>query len=54
VGGQLVCSFSSAQGERFIAVSGDSISMVDIAELLGARLGVEARRVPIFSCRIGW
>ena len=36
----------SAKGERFIAVSGDSISMVDIARMLRARLGVAARRVP--------
>jgi dihydroflavonol-4-reductase len=36
----------SAQGERFIAVSGDSISMVDIARMLRARLGASAGRVP--------
>ena len=39
----------SAKGERFIAVSGDSISMVDIARMLRARLGVSARRVPRFQ-----
>jgi nucleoside-diphosphate-sugar epimerase len=36
----------SAKGERFIAVSGDCISMVDIAKMLKARLGDSARRVP--------
>jgi dihydroflavonol-4-reductase len=39
----------SAKGERFIAVSGDSISMVEIARLLRSRLGVSARRVPRFQ-----
>src|SRR5579863_10284019 len=39
----------SAKGERFIAVSGESISMVDIARMLRARLGVSARRVPRFQ-----
>jgi dihydroflavonol-4-reductase len=39
----------SANGERFIAVSGDSVSMVDIARMLRARLGVSARRVPRFQ-----
>jgi nucleoside-diphosphate-sugar epimerase len=36
----------AAKGERFIAVSGDAISMVDIARILRARLGTSARRVP--------
>jgi nucleoside-diphosphate-sugar epimerase len=35
-----------AKGERFIAVSGDSISMVEIAKMLRARLGASARGVP--------
>lgn len=39
----------AAKGERFIAVSGDSISMVDIARMLRARLGVSAKRVPRFQ-----
>lgn len=39
----------SANGERFIAVSGDSISMVDIARILRARLGSAARGVPRFQ-----
>ena len=38
-----------AKGERFIAVSGDSISMVDIARMLRARLGASAKRVPRFQ-----
>jgi len=40
---------ASANGERFIAVSGDSISMVDIARMLRARFGDSARRVPRFT-----
>ena len=36
----------SAKGERFIAVSGDAISMVNIAEMLRARPGESAKRVP--------
>jgi dihydroflavonol-4-reductase len=39
----------SAKGERFIAVSGDSISMVEIARMIRARLGVAAKRVPRFQ-----
>ncbi len=39
----------SAAGERFIAVSGDSISMVDIARILRARFGASAKRVPRFQ-----
>jgi nucleoside-diphosphate-sugar epimerase len=36
----------AAKGERFIAVSGDAISMVDIARILRMRLGASARKVP--------
>jgi nucleoside-diphosphate-sugar epimerase len=36
----------AAKGERFIAVTGDAISMVDIARILRARLGASARKVP--------
>jgi nucleoside-diphosphate-sugar epimerase len=39
----------AARGERFIAVSGNSISMVDIARMLRARLGAAASRVPRFQ-----
>jgi dihydroflavonol-4-reductase len=39
----------AARGERFIAVSGNSISMVDIARMLRARLGGAASRVPRFQ-----
>jgi nucleoside-diphosphate-sugar epimerase len=35
-----------AGGERFIAVSGDFMSMVEIAQVLRHRLGEKARRVP--------
>jgi nucleoside-diphosphate-sugar epimerase len=36
----------AANGERFIASSGDLMSMLDIARLLKARLGDAARKVP--------
>jgi dihydroflavonol-4-reductase len=36
----------AAKGERFIAVTGDAISMVDIARILRSRLGASARKVP--------
>jgi len=35
-----------ARGERFLAVAGDFMSMLDIAKVLKARLGTAARRVP--------
>jgi nucleoside-diphosphate-sugar epimerase len=35
-----------AKGERFIASAGDTISMLDIAKILRARMGAAARRVP--------
>ncbi len=36
----------AARGERFLAVAGDFLSMVDIARALKSRLGEAARRVP--------
>jgi dihydroflavonol-4-reductase len=36
----------AAKGERFIAVSGGVMSMLDIATVLKARLGDAARKVP--------
>jgi dihydroflavonol-4-reductase len=36
----------AAKGERFIAVSGDVMSMLDIAKVLKARMGDAARKVP--------
>ena len=36
----------AAKGERFIAVSGDAMSMLDMAIVLRARLGDAARKVP--------
>jgi nucleoside-diphosphate-sugar epimerase len=36
----------AAKGERFIAVSGDVMSMLDIAHALKARLGEKANKVP--------
>jgi len=36
-----------AKGERFLAVAGDFMSMLEIARLLKARLGDSAKRVPV-------
>ncbi len=36
----------AAKGERFLAVSGDFMSILDIAHVLKARMGAAARRVP--------
>jgi nucleoside-diphosphate-sugar epimerase len=36
----------AARGERFLAVAGDFLSILDIAKVLKARLGASARRVP--------
>jgi dihydroflavonol-4-reductase len=36
----------AAKGERFLAVAGDFLSMVDIARMLRRRMGASARRVP--------
>ena len=36
----------AAKGERFLAISGDFMSMVDMAKLLKARMGTTAKRVP--------
>ena len=35
-----------AQGERFIAISGEALSMLDIAKVLKSRLGEAAKKVP--------
>ncbi|HEX4079232.1 MAG TPA: aldehyde reductase [Rhizomicrobium sp.] len=37
----------AAKGERFLAVSGDFMSILDMAKVLKARLGAAARRVPL-------
>ncbi len=36
----------AARGERFLAVAGDFLSILDIARVLKSRLGASARRVP--------
>ncbi len=38
-----------AKGERFLAVAGDFVSMLQIAKVLKARMGAAARRVPTFQ-----
>jgi len=36
----------AAKGERFLAVAGDFLSMLDIAKILKSRMGASAKRVP--------
>jgi nucleoside-diphosphate-sugar epimerase len=36
----------AARGQRFLAVAGDFMSMLDVAEVLKSRLGPSAKRVP--------
>ena len=36
----------AAKGERFLAVAGDFLTLLDIAKILKARMGTSARRVP--------
>jgi len=36
----------AAKGERFLAVAGDFLSMLEIAKILKARMGASAKRVP--------
>jgi len=36
----------AAKGERFLAISGDTLSMLDLAKVLKSRMGAAARRVP--------
>jgi nucleoside-diphosphate-sugar epimerase len=36
----------AAKGERFIAVAGDAVSMLDMAKILKARMGDAAKKVP--------
>jgi dihydroflavonol-4-reductase len=36
----------AAKGERFLAVAGDSMSMLEIAKVLKSRMGEYAKRVP--------
>ena len=39
-------SHPDAKGERFLAVAGDFLSILDIAKVLKSRMGASARRVP--------
>jgi nucleoside-diphosphate-sugar epimerase len=41
----------AAEGERFLAVAGDFLSMLDIAKILKARMGAAAKRVPTRQLR---
>lgn len=44
----------AAKGERFIPMGGKSMSMLEIAKVLRARMGKAGRRVPGCNCPIGW
>jgi len=44
---------AAAKGERFLAVAGDFMLMVDIAKVLKARMGASAEKVPTGNCPIG-
>jgi dihydroflavonol-4-reductase len=39
----------AAKGERFLALAGDFMSVLDIAKVLKARMGASAKRVPTFQ-----
>jgi nucleoside-diphosphate-sugar epimerase len=39
----------AARGERFLAIAGDFLSMLDIAKVLKRRMGASARRVPTWQ-----
>ena len=39
----------AAKGERFLAVAGDFMSILDIAKVLKARMGRSAKRVPAWQ-----
>ncbi len=41
--------YPAASGQRFIAVAGDTLSLLDVAKLLRQRLGPAARKVPRFQ-----
>jgi nucleoside-diphosphate-sugar epimerase len=36
----------AAKGQRFLAVAGDFVSMLDIAKMLKSRMGASAKRLP--------
>ena len=40
---------AAAKGERFLAVAGDFMSILDIAKVLKTRMGAQAKRVPTFQ-----
>jgi nucleoside-diphosphate-sugar epimerase len=45
----LAMTHPTAAGERFLAVAGNSMTFLDVAQLLKARLGAAAKRVPARS-----
>ena len=44
----------AAKGERFIAVAGETLSILDIAKVLRRTMGASAARVPRWRRPIGW
>lgn len=45
----LAMTHPAANGERFLATSGDSLWLIDIAKVLRKRLGAAARKVPMWQ-----
>lgn len=45
----LAMTHPAAKGERFLAVSGDFLSILDIAKVLKSRMGATAKRVPTWQ-----
>jgi len=39
----------AAKGERFLAVAGDSLSLLDVSKILRRRLGASASKAPRFQ-----
>jgi len=43
----LAMTHAKAKGERFLATTGDALSMLDVAKILKRRLGDDAKRAPV-------
>jgi len=43
----LAMTSPKAKGERFLATTGDALSMLDVAKILKRRLGDDAKKVPV-------
>ncbi|MCP1644907.1 dihydroflavonol-4-reductase [Pseudomonas citronellolis] len=45
----LAMTHPAAKGERFLAIAGESLWMIDVAKVLRRRMGVSARKVPTWE-----